>query len=270
MIVITRDSLVNGVLMIVIRLDIMLMVEFMIKLRMSHMVSLLLVDIVTVGLWVVSFIVIGTVVSDIVALVVAVVAVFMAHVWAVMRTGVIVVVSMLEWSCLAVDVVGSDNAVLLLTLGIAIVVALFVIRVVIIVTRNSVVDGMLMVLVRVHIMVIIISMVKRVMCLVISRNVRIVAMLAAITMKVAFIRIIVGLKELNDRHVDILGSHSIGLAYSGSRGRVEVLCHRDTILGVEELCDGNLVLSHEAINCLAIKKEVRNGSFHKFSHRDII
>lgn len=171
MIVITRDSLVNGVLMIVIRLDIMLMVEFMIKLRMSHMVSLLLVDIVAVGLWVVSFIVIGTVVSDIVALVVAVVAVFMAHVWAVMRTGVIVVVSMLEWSCLAVDVVGSDNAVLLLTLGIAIVVALFVIRVVILVTRNSVVDGMLMVLVRVHIMVIIISMVKRVMCLVISRNV---------------------------------------------------------------------------------------------------
>ena len=171
MIVITRDSLVNGVLMIVIRLDIMLMVEFMIKLRMSHMVSLLLVDIVAVGLWVVSFIVIGTVVSDIVALVVAVVAVFMAHVWAVMRTGVIVVVSMLEWSCLAVDVVGSDNAVLLLTLGIAIVVALFVIRVVILVTRNSVVDGMLMVLVRVHIMVIIVSMVKRVMCLVISRNV---------------------------------------------------------------------------------------------------
>ena len=171
MIVITRDSLVNGVLMIVIRLDIMLMVEFMIKLRMSHMVSLLLVDIVAVGLWVVSFIVIGTVVSDIVALVVAVVAVFMAHVWAVMRTGVIVVVSMLEWSCLAVDVVGSDNAVLLLTLGIAIVVAFFVIRVVILVTRNSVVDGMLMVLVRVHIMVIIISMVKRVMCLVISRNV---------------------------------------------------------------------------------------------------
>ena len=170
MIVITRDSLVNGVLMIVIRLDIMLMVEFMIKLRMSHMVSLLLVDIVTMGLWVVSFIVIGTVVSDIVALVVAVVAVFMAHVWAVMRTGVIVVVSMLEWSCLAVDVVSSDNAVLLLTLGIAIVVALFVIRVVILVTRNSVVDGMLMVLVRVHIMVIIISMVKRVMCLVISRN----------------------------------------------------------------------------------------------------
>lgn len=171
MIVITRDSLVNGVLMIVIRLDIMLMVEFMIKLRMSHMVSLLLVDIVTVGLRVVSFIVIGTVVSDIVALVVAVVAVFMAHVWAVMRTGVIVVVSMLEWSCLAVDVVSSDNAVLLLTLGIAIVVALFVIRVVILVTRNSVVDGMLMVLVRVHIMVIIISMVKRVVCLVISRNV---------------------------------------------------------------------------------------------------
>ena len=171
MIVITRDSLVNGVLMIVIRLDIMLMVEFMIKLRMSHMVSLLLVDIVTMGLWVVSFIVIGTVVSDIVALVVAVVAVFMAHVWAVMRTGVIVVVSMLEWSCLAVDVVSSDNAVLLLTLGIAIVVALFVIRVVILVTRNSVVDGMLMVLVRVHIMVIIISMVKRVVCLVISRNV---------------------------------------------------------------------------------------------------
>lgn len=171
MIVITRDSLVNGVLMIVIRLDIMLMVEFMIKLRMSHMVSLLLVDIVTMGLWVVSFIVIGTVVSDIVALVVAVVAVFMAHVWAVMRTGVIVVVSMLEWSRLAVNVMGSDNAVLLLTLGIAIVVALFVIRVVIIVTRNSVVDGMLMVLVRVHIMVIIISMVKRVVCLVISRNV---------------------------------------------------------------------------------------------------
>ena len=171
MIVITRDSLVNGVLMIVIRLDIMLMVEFMIKLRMSHMISLLLVDIVTVGLWVVSFIVIVTVVSDIVALVVAVVAVFMAHVWAVMRTGVIVVVSMLEWSCLAVDVVGSDNAVLLLTLGIAIVVALFVIRVVILVTWNSVVDGMLMVLVGVHIMVIIISMVKRVMCLVISRNV---------------------------------------------------------------------------------------------------
>ena len=60
MIVITRDSLVNGVLMIVIRLDIMLMVEFMIKLRMSHMVSLLLVDIVAVGLWVVCFIVSGT------------------------------------------------------------------------------------------------------------------------------------------------------------------------------------------------------------------
>ena len=171
MVVITGDSLVNGVLMIVIRLDVMLMIEFMVELRMSHMVSLLLVDIVTVGLWVVSLIVIITVMSDIVALVVTVVAVFMAHVRAVMGTGVIVVVSMLEWSCLAVDVVGSDNAVLLLTLGIAIVVALFVIRVVIVVTRNSVVDGMLMVLVRVHIMVIIISMVERVMCLVISRNV---------------------------------------------------------------------------------------------------
>ena len=275
-VMVAGHGFIHCVLMVVVGLNIVSMVKFMVKLRMCDVIGLLLIDIVSMGLRVVSLIVVivvaavVTMVRAIVALMGTVVSILVAHMRAVVRSRVEVVVIVLERRDLAIDVVSSHNAVLLLSFGVAVGMALLMIRVVVVVAGNSVIDSMLVVLIRMDIMLIIISVVERVVRLVIGGDVRVIAVLTAVAVEVALIRIIVSLKELNDRHVDVLGAHSVGLVDRRSAGRVQVLCHGDAVLGVEELSDRDLVLSHKGLNCLAVEEEVSDGSFHKFGHRDIV
>ena len=275
-VMVAGHGFIHCVLMVVVGLNIVSMVKFMVKLRMCDVVGLLFVDIVAVGLRVVSLIVVimvaavVTMVGTIVALMGIVVSILVAHMRAVVRSRVEVVVIVLERRDLAIDVVSSHNAVLLLSFGVAVGMALLMIRVVVVVAGNGVIDSMLVVLIRMNVMLIIISVIKRVVRLVIGGDVGVIAVLTTVAVEVALVRVIVRLKELNDRHVDVLGAHSVGLVDRRSAGRVQVLCHGDAVLGVEELSDRDLVLSHKGLNCLAVEEEVSDGSFHKFGHRDIV
>ena len=279
MVMIAVHRLVHGVLMVVVGLNVVSVVEFMVKLGVCDVVGLLLVDRVAVGLRVVSLVVVIVVAAmvtmvcaTVVTLMRIVVGILVAHVRAMVRPCVEVVVGVLVGRRLAVDVMSSDDAVLLLSLRVAVsVAALLMIRVVVVVARHGVIDRMLVVLVRMHVVLIVVRVVERVVRLVISGDVRVITMLAAVAVEIALIRVIVRLQELNDRHVDVLGAHSVGLIDSGSTRRVQVLGHGDSILGlVEELGDRDLVLGHEGLHSLAVEEEVSDGRLHELGHGDVV
>ena len=265
-VMVAGHGFIHGVLMVVVGLNVVSMIKFMVKLRMCDVVGLLFVDIVAVGLRVVSLIVVimvaavvivvaavVTMVGTIVALMGIVVSILVAHMRAMVRSRVEVVVTVLERSDLAIDVMGSHNAVLLLSFGVAVGMALLMIRVVVVVAGNGVIDSMLVVLIRMNVMLIIISVIERVVRLVIGGDVGVIAVLTTVAVEVALVRVIVRLKELNDRHVDVLGAHSVGLVDRRSAGRVQVLCHGDAVLGVEELSDRDFVLSHKGLHGFAVE-----------------
>ena len=161
--VITRNCLIDIVLVVVVRSDVVSMIELVVELGVSHVISLLLVDIVDRRVMVV-----GIVGTGIDGLVMRLLMQLMVNImW--LSVGSMVV---LEGCSLASHMVCSDYAVFLLLSVIVLMVialmALLVIRVIIVIAGDGMVDSMLMISIGCHIMCIVVGMVQRVVRLMIS------------------------------------------------------------------------------------------------------
>ena len=130
-------------------------------------------------------------------------------------------------------------------------------------------DGMLMVMNGMDVTLVVEGMVERAVSRMIGRYVLIFMILFS-AVEVALIRVIIGLKELNNSHIDVLLAHAVRLVDSGCAAGIQVLSHGDTVFAVEELGDGDLVVKHVVVHSLAIEQEVSDGGFHEFGHGDIV